>query len=466
MTKKLFLFFIIFFKITAGYPQGESTDSVIYKNLRYDEDYSFLRNKPEQRQQYPFSYKFIPLNKQETSFLSLGGEVRWQFEHMRNPDWGLQNLEQDNYLFQRYIFHADFHFNDNFRIFSQIKSGLVWGKEADLNIPDRDRLRLHQIFTDLDVNSSDETKVILRLGRQEMDYGNSRYVTVREGPNVRLSFDALKVMAIHKSSQYDLFLGRPVTTEPGFLDSRADSNELFWGLYTAHTAPPIFRGEVDFYYLGLKKLESPFDQGIAYELRHSIGTRIYKSISMLSYDLEFQYQFGKFGTGTINAYALVGDIGYKFPYLRYEPQLNLRVGIISGNLNPNDTHLQTFNPHYPQGAIFGQLAQIGPTNIIDIDPEILINLPYNLTIDFTVEMFWRYSLNDGVYNVPYNLLVPSGDSRARYIGEQYTTEVHWQLTAPLSLHLFATYFNTGRFLQESNAENDILFIAPRLTYMF
>jgi len=466
VTKKLFLLLLLFTRFTQGFSQEETTDTVIYKNLRYDENYSFLRDKTEERKQYPFSYKFIPLNKKETAFLTLGGEARWQFEHWTNPDWSLQELDQDNYLFQRYLFHADFHFNENFRIFGQMKSGLVLGKEAQLRTPDRDRLRLHQLFSEYHFNISEDTKLIIRPGRQEMEYGDARYVTVREGPNVRLSFDALKIMALHKSSQYDLFLSRPVTTDPGFLDSRADSNELFWGMYTVHSAPFFIPGNIDLYYFGLEQLESTFDQGTAYELRHSIGARFHKATSQFYYDLEFQYQFGQFGTGNINAYTFAGEARYKFHHLKYNPELNLRAGIISGNRNPNDPNLQTFNPHYPQGAIFGQLAQIGPTNVIDIHPEILIYLPHNITVDFTVEMFWRHSLNDGVYKVPYNLLVPSGMSQTRYIGEQYTTEVHWQLTAPLSLHLFATYFNTGRYLQESGAGSNIIYVAPRVTYMF
>ena len=467
MVIKRLLFLLIFiYPISQGYAQEETTDTVTYKYIRYEEDYSFLRDKPEERQKFPFSYKFIPLNKKESAFLTLGGEVRWQFNNWTNTDWGLQGIRQDNYLLQRYLIHADFRFHENFRVFGQLKSGLVWGKRAELIVPDRDQLRIHQLFTDFKFNISENLGVLLRPGRQEMEYGNSRYVTVREGPNVRLSFDAIKMITYHKNSQYDLFLSRPVTTDPGILDSKSDPDQKFWGLYSMHSAPPLLPGKLDLYYFGLEQFSSEFDQGIAYELRHSLGARFHKTTSRFYYDLEFQYQFGKFGEGNINAYTIAGEARYKFTEIRYEPELHFRAGIISGNKNPADANLQTFNPHYPQGSIFGQIAQVGPTNVIDIHPELLLYLPNNITLDFTIEMFWRQSLNDGVYKVPYNIIVPSGDSRARYIGEQYTAELHWQITAPLSFHLFTTYFNTGRFLQESGAGKDIIFIAPRMTYMF
>lgn len=464
--KRVLFFILLFINLTNGYAQEETIDTLIYKNLRYDENFSFLRNKQEERQNFPYSFKYIPLNKKETAFLTLGGEVRWQFNNWSNPDWGLQDIQQDNYFLQRYLFHADFKIHKNFRVFGQLKSGLVWGKLAEQIVPDSDQLRVHQLFTDFEYSLSEDFRILLRPGRQEMQYGDSRYVSVREGPNVRLSFDALKMIAYHRNSQYDLFLSRPVTTDPGVLDNRADPNEKFWGFYSMHSAPPLLSGNIDIYYFGLEQLSAEFDQGIAYELRHNFGARFYKTTSRFYYDIELQYQIGKFGDGNINAYTLAGEARYKFQDVRFEPELNFRAGITSGNKNPNNADLQTFNPLYPQGSVFGQIAQIGPTNVIDIQPEVLIHLPNNIIIDFTVEMFWRSSLHDGVYRVPYSLIVPSGNSSARYIGEQYTTEIHWQVTPPLSFHLFTTYFKTGRFLKESGAVKDILFIAPRMTYMF
>ena len=37
-----------------------------------------------------------------------------------------------------------------------------------------------------------------RVGRQELEYGSGRLIDVREGPNVRLSFDGFKVLSKHR----------------------------------------------------------------------------------------------------------------------------------------------------------------------------------------------------------------------------------------------------------------------------
>jgi hypothetical protein len=37
--------------------------------------------------------------------------------------------------------------------------------------------------------------IAFRLGRQELNYGSCRLVSVREGPNVRQSFDGFKIMS-------------------------------------------------------------------------------------------------------------------------------------------------------------------------------------------------------------------------------------------------------------------------------
>src|SRR6266498_4180611 len=75
-----------------------------YKYLRYDEDYRYLR-KAECRTDPWDALEFIPLNRQGTWFLSVGGEVRQNTEYFENPTWG-QEPQGSPYLLQRYMIHA------------------------------------------------------------------------------------------------------------------------------------------------------------------------------------------------------------------------------------------------------------------------------------------------------------------------------------------------------------------------
>jgi hypothetical protein len=50
----------------------------------------------------------------------------------------------------------------------------------------------------------------------------------------------------------------------------------------------------------------------------------------------------------------------------------------------------------------------------------------NVTVDTDWVIWWRQSLDDGIYNVPGNVLVPSGSSQARFVGHRPGIEIRWQ----------------------------------------
>jgi hypothetical protein len=144
----------------------------------------------------------------------------------------------------------------------------------------------------------------------------------------------------------------------------------------------------------------------------------------------------------------------------------VRTEIVSGDRRPNDGRLQTFNPLFPKGAYFGQVALIGPANLVDLHPLLGIRPAPEVSVSMDVDLFWRHSRRDGLYAVPYVPIRAAGPSRARHIGNQYTLMGNWEPTGFLSCELFVTYFTAGRFLQETGAGRDLTFVAPRLTFRF
>ncbi len=115
---------------------GQSTDSTLppsappFKQLRYDEKYAYLRD-ASRRSGYLDAIKFIPLNANRDCYLTLGGEIRGRYEYDHNSLWGRGPQDDDGYLLQRYMVHADAHFGDYLRIFTQFKSGLEDGRNGD-----------------------------------------------------------------------------------------------------------------------------------------------------------------------------------------------------------------------------------------------------------------------------------------------------------------------------------------------
>src|SRR5262245_37192275 len=76
-----------------------------FQKLRYDEDWSFLRD-PAKRTDFWDPVKYIPLSCDGDSYLSFGGEARLRYELYDNNRWDEDAPDQDGYLLERYLLSA------------------------------------------------------------------------------------------------------------------------------------------------------------------------------------------------------------------------------------------------------------------------------------------------------------------------------------------------------------------------
>jgi len=138
------------------------------------------------------------------------------------------------------------------------------------------------------------------------------------------------------------------------------------------------------------------------------------------------YQFGSFGDGTISAYSVASDTGFTWELggdskIRF----SLRADIYSGDDDPNDADLNSFNPFFPKG-----------------------------------------SLDDGIYSIGNGLLKTGQASRARYVGTQPEVELKWQVDRHLDIKGIFIFFDAGSFIRETPPGNDIVYLGTMATYRF
>ena len=384
-----------------------------YELNRVDEDYSYLRDETKRTELWD-RIKYLPLNKTGTWFLSLGGEARERYEYFNHFNWGQDPQDNDGYLMQRYFLHGDLHLGDNVRLFSQLQSSLEDGRKGGPRPADKDELDLHQAFLDLKLKLGGEDSLTLRSGRQELAYGSQRIISVREGPNVRQSFDGFRAMYRAGDVRVDGFATKPAQTRRYVFDDGPDNSQALWGVYSVLPLPLLPKGNADIYYLGLFRRQARFDQGSARETRHSVGTRLWRTQKPLDYNFEFLYQWGSFGNGDIRAWTAASDTGYTVETLPLRPRLGLKADIASGDEDPNNPDLQTFNPLFPKGAYFSESGLIGPANFINVNPSIEFHFTKSLTITANCDFFWRESTHDGIYNNAVALVRSGRNSSARY----------------------------------------------------
>ncbi|SFD75215.1 Alginate export [Chitinophaga sp. CF118] len=439
-----------------------STYAQSFKLMRYDENYSILKDSSKNFYDH---IKFIPLSGDKKIYLSFGGEARFEYAAFNNEDWGKMNTGHNNFLLQRYDLHADLHIGSNVRIFSQLRSALEGGRKNGPRPIDEDQLNVQNLFVDVVAWKHQDKSLTFRAGRQEIDYGSGRLISVREGPNARLYFTGGKVMYASSNLSVDGFVMMADTTYTGVFDNKSTRQANLWGVYSKLIIPRS--GNMDFYYLGIHREASTFEEGTANEVRHTIGTRLWKYGGGFIYNLEAAWQFGKFGNGNISAWTGSIDIGYSFETVKFKPTINLRNDYISGDKRAGDGNLQTFNPLYPKGGYFGFDPQVGPVNLIDIHPYGTLALLKNLTLQMDVVFNWRYSLQDGIYRPSGTFNMAGAASGKRYIGTAYLASAVYSLSKFISMNTGIQYFNTGSFAHDVIPDpKNGLFINSRIAFKF
>jgi hypothetical protein len=439
--------------------------SASFKALRYDEEYASL---PDHSSSVNFldRMKFIPLDATGDVWLTLGGESRTRYEYFSHASWGEGPQDDDGYFLQRTMLHADWHPAAAVRVFAQLKSGLESGRIGGPRPTDEDRLDLNQAFIDARWPVAEDGSLILRAGRQEIALGSSRLVSTREAPNVRLTFDGGRLILRYKGWRLDALVIRPVQTKPKVFDDSTDRTQKLWGLYAVTPLPGWPGANLDLYYLGYEHDLGRFAQGAAHEIRQTFGIRLWGQRGDWDYNGEAVLQFGEFGANHIRAWMLSLDTSYVFGEAAGKPRIGVRGGIASGDRNPDDGGLNTYNGLFPRGAYFHESALIGPANVVAIDPFISVQTSRTVSIFADCNLFWRQSDRDGVYGTSVNLVRPALAVSGHSLGTQPSVRLEWRPSRHWLIASTAARFFAGEVIRGSGPGRDVDYFSAWTTYTF
>jgi hypothetical protein len=447
----------------AAHEAGEAPTLTI---VRYDEDWSKLADPAQQTGRWTEPFKYIPLGNE--IYLTTGIELRLRNEKYHASLWGDAEAPNDGYLWLRAMPYADLHAG-RVRAFVQPIIAYAIGVAPSAGPVDQTRVDLLQGFVDVrlgnaETNGMAGTGITLRAGQQMLSLGTERLVGTRYGPNVPLAFDGFRGIASVGGAVVNLIAVKPVQPDPGTFDDRHSHTKSLWGAYA--TLPGI-----DLYYLGYRNDTAHFGGREGRELRHSIGARSYGTTGNWHWNVEGVAQFGHFAGGsfskqTIAAWTLGTEAGYKFSKAQFAPDAVLRFNIVSGDSNPGDHHLGTFNALFPKGKYFGELSPVGPYNIISLNPRVAASLTKTVSASLAGMAYWRYSRSDGVYDVPGNLIRAPGTARDRFVGKEAEATLAWQATPELELSTSLSAFAPGGFIRETGSAKTITLLGLESNFRF
>ncbi len=333
------------------------------------------------------------------------------------------NLD-NHYLLQKTLIRAGYT-GKWFEVFTQARDssstgdrrptpGITTGAGPESDGP----LDLHQAY--LMVGNHKEFPVSLKVGRQELSYGEERIIGNFAWNNIGRVFDAAKVRWQNSWFAMDTFSSMVTLPEDNKFNG-PNTHDYFSGTYiTTKEIPKLWS---EFYVLARNAdsqaskvpVLSPQKVASARDI-YTIGFRLHSNTNdwgNWDANLEAAGQFGRFVdpalVGNTNhlsasldhqAYAVVSYLNYIWRDSAMTPKLGVEYSFGSGDNNPKDGHHGTFENLFPTNhKFYGYADYASLQNIQDLRLMSSIKPYARLTLMAEGHLFWLADTTDSFYTV-------------------------------------------------------------------
>ncbi|AYG70279.1 MULTISPECIES: alginate export family protein [unclassified Rhizobium] len=434
------------------YPSALAADDFLQEQERPSikadrsrEDWSPLAD-PKLRTQPLDSLKYIPLfSSNPDSYISLGLNLREIFEVSDAPAFGtLRANPRDSYWLQRAQFHIDVHLNENWQLFTQFEDVRAFDKTV-VGPNDANRFDLRLAF----IGYMQETHLgtfRARVGRQDFAFDLERFVSVRDGPNVRQSFDAVWVGWETNAWRFYGLVSQPVQyRDDDPFDDRSSSDVLFSGGRVEWQLSPDI--EASAYYALYQHKDATFLTASGEEDRHVLDIRTAGKHAGFDWDAEAMGQVGKVGSTDILAWAVGARTGYTFEDVAWSPRIGLQFDVASGDGDAGDGTVGTFNPLFPNGFYFSLGGHTGYANLIHLKPSITVQPTEDLTLMAGIGLLWRQTTQDAIYTLPSVPVAGTAGNGPAWTGAYAQVKADYRFNPNLTGSLEAVHYQVGAALE-------------------
>ena len=417
---------------------------------RWQENWSVLADPRVPRE--PFDeFKYIPLSSIDPyTYLSFGADTRERFESNDAANFGTGPNRSQNYVISRNEFDADLRIANQIQAFVQFQADYAPWKTM-LTPVDRDRLDLEQAFIVLTEPVGGGT-LKLRAGRQQFAFDLQRFVSVRDGPNVRQSYDA-------GWADYEIGPWRLIALYSLPVQVRDITIFDDYSSVTAQTFG-MARAEYKFsqslfiagYYANFTQANAQFPNAAGGERRDIFDVHLNGNANHFDFDFEGMNQTGRIGIEPIEAWAVGSLAGYTFAAVNWSPRVGIQLDAASGDRNTK-RNFGTFNPLFPNGYYFTLAGYTGYTNLIHIKPSLTLSPTSSLKIAIAAAVQWRQTTADAVYTQP-DVAVPNTAGRpGAYTGSYGQLRLDWTIDRATSFAIEAVHFKVGEAIRNASGHD-------------
>jgi hypothetical protein len=430
---------LIFACLTVGRSNAQTDDTPppvrpTIDFYRWEEDWSVLAD-PRVPREFGDALKYIPFSNHDPKrYLSFGVTLRERFVSVDPGLFGTVGGQHQDYLLHRLEVHADAHLTDHTRVFVQLENALApWLKNP--TPVDANKLDLRLAFLDTWMNVG-EGVLKFRVGRQEIAFDLQRFVSVRDGPNVRQAYDAIWTDYERGAWRITGFTSQPVQyrNETDF-DDYSNRHLTFSGVraqrrMTAHS-------ELAVSFSNFSQDDVHFLAASGDERRQSVDVHYNGNIQVFDWDIEGMKQGGDIGSKNVDAWAFGSLAGFTFTGVAWTPRIGMQLDAASGSHNLSGATVGTFNPLFPNGYYVTLSGYTGYTNFIHFKPSLTLSPLDKVKVITSFGMLWRQTTQDAIYVQP-DIPVPGTAGEPGHRSSTYgQVQINWNATRSLSFALEA-----------------------------
>lgn len=288
--------------------------------------------------------------------ITIGGQVRLRAEYRdpiayNNPAATAKDeMHEDvDLLLERIRLNLTFALNDQITVFFQPQDQRTFGDEAAATmasfVSDEQNLDVHQGW--VEARDLLTPGLALRIGRMELSYGDQRLVSPLDWSNIGRAWDGAKLT--YKRPEWWAEAFYTVIKEV----QGAEDDQDFWGFYFSYVG--LKDHELDVYLFGRwlnDNLAADETLPGTHDRRElTPGARLKGKMAGFDYTAEGMLQRGEVGDDDIRAWAVALTFGYTLD-IDWKPRIGIEYTHASGDGDPADGDIETFDPLYGFGHFY------------------------------------------------------------------------------------------------------------------
>lgn len=323
----------------------------------------------------------------------------------------------------------------------------------------------------MEMGDTENGTLALRAGRQIFYWGEGRLVADSLWSFPGRSFDAVRGTLRHRGYRLDGFAASVVQINPavnsGFTTPSFGNNihglyggieklvpkatiepYVFWRIGATVTGEDKKTGDLNFKTYGFRcvgKLPAGFDYGT-----------------------EIAIERGKVADSDFKAWGGHWVLGHTWQAY-WKPRLFTEYNYATGDNNPKDNTVQTFDVMYPSTHLkWGETDQVGWRNIHDVRGSFEIAPAKNWSASTNYHSYWLANVHDGLYAANGSVVIPrvAAGTAGRWVGQEADIQGSHKFANGIEVGTGVGHIFPGTFIKRTSSGNGYTYPYVMMIYAF